>query len=171
MVELFIENWFALISTLWAVFSFIRWMYQFYSSKKQEVKIERMKQQLEFSKQQGTLNDEKFRNAYQWFVSLMFDTIWKIKDKKEQGKKEVEKWMLAFMKSATLFAWPKTLKSFWQYRKESWKENSKNILLYVWNLMLKMREDLWVDNSDIDEYDILQIFIIWNAKEGIEKLN
>jgi len=153
------DNWeilFWIITLFWGVI-------QFFKNKKAELEIEKLKTKLELEKEKKLLNDKKFREAYEDFISLMFDVI-------KKKKVDIDKWIINFIKKTLLFAGPKTLKTFSLYRKEAWLEKNMNILLYLEKLIISMREDLWVSNEWLDKYDILQTFIIWNVKKEIEKI-
>lgn len=151
-VTLIATGFIALLWVLW-------WFFE-------KVKVENLKQKLELEKSQKLLNDEKIRNSYNSFIELLFDLI----KKKEQVKpEEIDEKIVEFMKIALLFAWPKTVKSFWRYRKE-WSKWTKDTFLYIEELIKSMRDDLWVSNKSINQYDILQVFIIWDVKKEIWKI-
>ncbi len=162
MKDLIINNWDKIIFIL----PFIFWIYEFFKNKKAEIEIEKLKSKLELEKDKNMLNDKKFRQAYEDFICLLFDML---HQKKTNKKIDVESWIVEFMKKTLLFAWPETLKTFWLYRKEAGSWNEKDIMIYTENLIFAMRKDLWVSNEKLEQYDILQTFIIWDIKKAIEK--
>lgn len=164
MKEFFIDNRDTLLSLLWWVIAFLRWVRQFYKKNKHEIEIEKLKAQIDLEKSQKLLNDEKFRKWYEDFISLMFDmTLENRKDKPT----EVEKKMADFTKTSLLFAWPETIKSFWMYRKEAWSGETKDVLLYMDELIAKMRKDLWVGNDWLEVGDMLQTFVVGDVKKEL----
>lgn len=80
----------------------------------------------------------------------------------------MKEWITSFMKTSLLFSSSNTIKAFWLYRKESWKENTNDVLIIMENLIKEMRNDLWVSNENLDKFDILQTFIIWDVKEELD---
>lgn len=144
------------------LFAFAWIMWWFY----EKIKVENLKQKLELEKTQKLLNDEKIRDSYNSFIWLLFDVV---KKKEKVTPEEIDDKIVKFMKVALLFAWPETVKSFWKYRKEWWNW-TKDIFLYMEDLIKSMRRDLWVSNKTINTYDILQVFIIWDVKKEIWKL-
>jgi len=143
-----------------AILSALRNIVQFIWLQKKDLKIEKIKKQLDIE----LLNDEKFRTWYQSFVDLTIDFLHK---EKELGK--TEQWIIDFMKVAILFAWPDTIKQFWEYRKVAGKQdNSKDILLYMEKLLSCMREDLGVSNKWLKDYDLLQTLIVGDIKKALD---
>ena len=143
-----------------AILSALRNIVQFIWLQKKDLKIEKIKKQLDIE----LLNDEKFRTWYQSFVDLTIDFLHK---EKELGK--IEQWIIDFMKVAILFAWPDTIKQFWEYRKVAGKQdNSKDILLYMEKLLSCMREDLGVSNKWLKDYDLLQTLIVGDIKKALD---
>lgn len=143
-----------------AILSALRNIVQFIWLQKKDLKIEKIKKQLDIE----LLNDEKFRTWYQSFVDLTIDFLHK---EKELGK--TEQWIINFMKVAILFAWPGTIKQFWEYRKVAGKQdNSKDILLYMEKLLSCMREDLGVSNKWLKDYDLLQTLIVGDIKKALD---
>ena len=164
MEEFIIKNWWTIIVLIWWIISFLWWIYEFIQKQIQWVEIEKLKSQLELQKNQKLLNDKEFRKAYQLFISSLMNIL---KTKKYNNLKSD---MYDFVKIAILYAWPNTIKSFWNYRKLSNdinEDNKKYILPLIWKLFLEMRKDLWVSNEKIDELDILQTFIIWNIRKEL----
>lgn len=164
MKEFIINNWDTILLLIWWIISFLWWIKQYYSKQKQEVEIEKLKTQLELQKNQKLLNDKKFREWYEKFINLLFDVL-----NKKSNDKQMKEWIIDFIKTSLLFSSAKTIKTFWLYRKESSNENSTDILIYMENLIKEMRNDLWVGNEDLDKFDILQTFIIWDIKKEINK--
>lgn len=143
-----------------AILSALRNIVQFIWLQKKDLKIEKIKKQLDIE----LLNDEKFRTWYQSFVDLTIDFLHK---EKELGK--TEQWIIDFMKVAILFAWPDTIKQFWEYRKVAGKQdNSKDILLYMEKLLSCMRKDLGVSNKWLKDYDLLQTLIVGDIKKALD---
>ncbi len=166
MIDVIVNNWkiiFWIISIIWWIASSIWWVIQYFKNQKAQIEIEKLKSKLEIEKDKNLLNDRKFREAYEEFISLMFELL-------NKKKVNIEEWMVNFMKKTLLFAGPKTIKSFSLYRKEVWTKDPKNIILSLEDLILSMREDLGVSNEWLERYDILQTFIVWDLKTEIEKL-
>jgi len=124
-----------------------------------------LKNQLELQKTKQLLNDEKFRKWYEDFISLMFSLI-----NQNRQLDKTERWIIEFMKTSILFAWPETLKNFSLYRKEAGM-HTKDIVLYMENLILAMRKDLGVSNNWLKAYDIIQTLVVGDAQKEIEKIN
>ena len=146
------NNWKALLGFVWTTLSLIRNVTQFFANKKQGIRIETLKSQLDVEKTKVLRNDETFRNSYQSFLNVLMDMLHK--DKKLE---EAEQWMIDFIKASILFASPETIKTLGEYRKiinEPQGDNS--VLKYMDKLFLSMRKDLWVSNQSLKEFDILQ---------------
>lgn len=164
MKEFFINNWDTVIILIWWIITFWWWIVQFFKSQRQQVKIEKLKTELELEKHQKILNSEKFRKWYEEFIDLIVDQI---AQRNESNNIDIDQKMMNFIKVSLLFAWPDTIKSFGAYRKEAKIEDSNDILLYMENLIGKMRQDLWVSNEWLSSYDILQMFFVWDLKESL----
>lgn len=165
--EAFIGVLVFIVSTLW-------WVFQYFQNQKHSVEIEKLKYSLEVQKNQQILNDGKYRKAYEdfinIFVSMLKDTKESETDKeKEEKMKAYVGRMYDFIETSLLFAWPETIKSFWKYKKFSnskKEDNSTNKVLFImWELMLAMRSDLWVNNWNLKEDDILQTIANFDIKE------
>lgn len=164
MKEFFIKNWDTIISLIGWIIVFLWWVIQFVKSKKHEVEIEKLKAKVYLERSQKLLNDEKFRKGYEDFIALVFDVTFKNRDKEPT---DMEKKILEFIKTSLLFAWPETIKSFGMYRKEAWSGDTNDILLYMDELIAKMREDLWVSNDWLEIWDMLQTFVVWDVKKEL----
>lgn len=163
MKEFFIENRHTILSLGWGIIAFLRWIFQYFQSQKKEVQIEKLRSKLEIEKNQFLMNDQKFRKWYEDFINLMMSII--SKDKKLD---RTDQWIISFMKVAILFAWPETIKTFGAYRKNAGKsDGEQEILFYMEKLLWSMRKDLGVSNEWLEQYDILQTFIVWDIKESL----
>ena len=109
------------------------------------------------------MNDEKVRKSYEDFIDLLFKIM-----HKKAFQKEMEIWMINFMKKSLLFDSSNTIKSFGNYRKSS-KNVNNNILKVLANLILSMRKYLWVSNNKINYKDILQVFLIDDINKIFKK--
>ena len=161
------NNWWTLLVFLWWITSFIAWFIQFFEKQKQEVEIEKLKTQLELQKNQKLLNDKKFREWYENFTNIFIKILKNTVSKEEIDNSVYLERLYDFIETSLLFAWPNTIKSFWDYKKYAnlWSNNNWEILLYIWRLFLNMRLDLWVDNKWIDENDILQTISNFDIKD------
>ncbi len=158
------NNWKALLGFVWTTLSLIRNVTQFFANKKQGIRIETLKSQLDVEKTKVLRNDETFRNSYQSFLNVLMDMLHK--DKKLE---EAEQWMIDFIKASILFASPETIKTLGEYRKiinEPQGDNS--VLKYMDKLFLSMRKDLWVSNQSLKEFDILQTIIVGDIKKALD---
>lgn len=158
------NNWKALLGFVWTMLSLIRNVTQFFANKKQGIRIETLKSQLDVEKTKVLRNDETFRNSYQSFLNVLMDMLHK--DKKLE---EAEQWMIDFIKASILFASPETIKTLGEYRKiinEPQGDNS--VLKYMDKLFLSMRKDLWVSNQSLKEFDILQTIIVGDIKKALD---
>lgn len=160
MKDIILNNWDKLI---WII-AFFYWIWQFFKTQKQSLEIERLKNQLELEKTQKLLNDEKFRKGYEEFIALLFSIL-----NKDRKLDKTEQWIINFMKTSILFAWPETLKSFWWYRREAGTSNQKKIAFFIEELLFNMRKDLWVSNYWLKQYDILQTLIVGDAKKELSE--
>lgn len=155
------NNWEALLGFVWITLSLIRNVIQFFANKKQEIRIESLKSQLDVEKTKVLRNDETFRNSYQSFLSVLMNMLHK--DKKLE---EAEQWMIDFIKASILFASPETIKTLGEYRKiANEPEGDNSVLRYMDKLFLSMRKDLWVSNQSLKEFDILQTMIVGDIKK------
>lgn len=155
-------------SGIWAIFS---WWWAYHLSKerqKQTIEIEELKSRLEKYKTQFIQNDSKIRWIYESFINTLFDLT---SNPKNIGNLEGK--MRDFMKTTMLFAGPKTIWAFWDFVKISNNPNKTNTELFtaVDNLILAMREDLWVENANLQQFQVLQIFIKENIQEVLNKEN
>ena len=158
------NNWKALWGFVRTTLSIIRNVTQFFANKKQGIRIETLKSQLDVEKTKVLRNDETFRNSYQSFLNVLMDMLHK--DKKLE---EAEQWMIDFIKASILFASPETIKTLGEYRKiinEPQGDNS--VLKYMDKLFLSMRKDLWVSNQSLKEFDILQTIIVGDIKKALD---
>lgn len=124
----------------------------------QAFKIEKYKNKLELQKSKDILNDWKLRNAYENFVSLIFEIYhnnWK--------NKSIEDWIDDFVKNMLLFSWPNTIKAINNYKTNKSSIESEKLLL-IENIIMAMRKDLWASNKWLNDFDIIQLLINWNIK-------
>lgn len=158
------NNWKALLGFVWTALSLIRNVTQFFVNKKQEIRIETLKSQLDVEKTKVLRNDETFRNSYQSFLNVLMNMLHK--DKKLE---EAEQWMIDFIKASILFASPETIKTLGEYRKIANEPQGDNsVLKYMDKLFLSMRKDLWVSNESLKEFDILQTMIVGDIKKALD---
>lgn len=168
MKEIFISNWDVILLLLWWIVSFLWWIKQFYLKQKQEVEVEKLKAKLEFEKDKWLLNDKKFREAYNIFISSIIKFIKSSKEKKNNDKilNEAVNNIYEFIQIAILYSSSETIKSFWEYKRvSSWWENSIEVIKYMWKVLLCMRKDVWAENTNLDEFDILQTFVNWDVRK------
>lgn len=154
MQDFWLQGWETIISSVLAFWAFVWWIVE-------KIKSEKLKTRLEIEKNKNILNDKKFRETYESFIWLMFDVLWKKKGI------NIEQWIMNFMRWAVLFAGPETIKTFGLYRKEAGKGG--DVISYLEKLILAMRKDLWVSNDCLKEYDIIQVFVLWDASEEMKK--
>ncbi len=144
--QVFTSN--SILTILWWLWFIVTWIWSFYLKKKEI----RLQTELDILKSKEILNDEKVRKSYEDFIDLLFKVM-----HKKASQKEMETWMINFMKKSLLFASSSTIKSFGNYRKIS-KNVNNNILKVLADLILSMRKDLWVSNSKISYDDVNEIF-------------
>lgn len=163
-LEFIRNNWEALLGFVWIIFSVIWNIIQFFANKKQEIRIERLKSQLDVEKTKVLRNDETFRNSYQSFLNVLMNILHK--DKKLE---EAEQWMIDFIKASILFASPETIKTLGEYRKiANETQGDHSVLKYMDKLFLNMRKDLWVSNESLKAFDILQTMIVGDIKKALD---
>lgn len=166
----FVKYNFSVIKTyIPTVIAGIWWLYQFYKKNTFEKENIELKTRLSIYKEKSMLNDWEFRKSYNDFVSLFIDLIKETKNDKNWNwsiSKDKLNRMYDFIKVCLLYSNTDTIKELWNYMKKSWEiekdnnnENSKEILLIIWRLIIKMRQELWVDNSMLDEKDIIQTLL------------
>ena len=178
----FINNWDSLLLWLLWIISFLWGIKQYYLKQKQEVEIEKLKTKLDLEKDKSLLNDKKFREAYSIYIwsiiQLLKSTKSDINDKvkNDEYDKIVEE-IYKFLEIAILYSSPKTIKAFWDFKLMTVKsenntvksENNIEAIRYMWKILLSMREDVWANNKDLDEFDILQTFINSDVREHFNK--
>lgn len=155
------------IEIIISIIATIFWFYQFFKKQKQNIELEKIKKELEIYKEKNILNDNTIRKAYEDFISLMFKIL-----NKENKKLNINLEISKFLEKTIIFSWPKTIKAFWNYRKNA--NDNENILYNIEKLLFSIREDLWVSNEWLEKFDILQTFIIEDLKkietQKIEKI-
>lgn len=77
------NNWKALLGFVCTTLSLIRNVTQFFANKKQEIRIETLKSQLDVEKTKVLRNDETFRNSYQSFLNVLMNMLHKDKKLEE----------------------------------------------------------------------------------------
>lgn len=174
MDQIILSGWEVLIGSLIFIISTLWGVYQYFQNQRHAVEVERLKYSLEVQKNQQILNDERYRKAYEDFINIFVSMLKDTKEaetdqeKAEKLKRYVER-MYDFIETSLLFAWPNTIKSFWDYKRFSnlEKENKNPVAVFdiMWKLLLSMRQDLWVYNWDLDEKDIFQTIANFDIKD------
>lgn len=100
--EVIIGSLIFITTTLWGIF-------QYFQSQRHSIQVEKLKYSLEIQRNQGILNDEKYRLAYEDFINVFVSMLKDIKlnETAEKKKKKFEGYverMYNFIETSLLFS-------------------------------------------------------------------